>query len=74
VNVRVFLHGFEISTQSEGNGQSPFEIQLLNPLSNVTGVIVQLSVTTETQILAVLISYVVYQNDNVGVTFNDNNI
>lgn len=58
--IRVFLNGFEISTQPANGVQSPYEVQLINPTFNQTGILVQLSTTTITQVNTVYISYFVF--------------
>jgi len=40
--------------------QSPYEIQLINPTFNQTGIVVQLSTTTITQVNSVYVSYFVF--------------
>lgn len=60
--IRVFLNGFEISTQPIGGIQSPYEVQLMSPTFNQTGILVQLSTTTVTQINTVYVSYFVFDS------------
>ena len=59
----IFLHGFEITTISIGNSvRSPFEVQLTQTSANISGLAVQISVTTATQLNSLYISYIAYQN------------
>lgn len=64
----VFLHGFEIYTvKAEENTRSPFEIQIISTSANVSGIAVQLSVTTITRVDSIYISYVALQDSNLPI-------
>lgn len=57
----LFLQGFQITTQSyDYNTYSPFEVQIVESITNSTGIAVLLSVTTITQVHNIYISYLAW--------------
>ena len=71
-NHKIFLHGFEISTQLYSpDERSPFEIQIIGSKQNSSGISLMLSVTTITQVQAIHVSYVSWYSTNLTMVTGD---
>lgn len=64
----VFLHGFEISSQLySAQSKSPFEIQIVDSVTNSSGIAIFFSVTTITQVHSIHISYIAWETTNIDI-------
>lgn len=50
-----------------GINRSPFELQIVSSAANISGIIASLSVTTNTQVNSIYISYVAFQVSTLAI-------
>lgn len=60
VKALTFLNGFEISSSTTSNGNTPYEVQVSNVAVNTSGVSLSVTVTSNTKVFSVYLSLIAY--------------